>query len=174
MGRGVVDEKVTMPGFGSIWYSASAIVTVFSMKSMVEKYDMYFDSKVEDAFYAYEKGTDKVAAKFTSTPEGLYKFKPSDGYFETVQRRENDATCLVQQQKKKKKDKYSVQTEEENKEGYSKRELLRATAARKLYFEAGIPSIREFKAFLISNQVGGMPVKPEDVDWMLDIFWFNR
>ena len=120
MGRGVVNEKLTMPGFGFIRYSTSAIVTVFSMKSMVEKYDMYFNSAEEDAFYAYEKGTNTVAAKFASAPDGLYKFTPSDGYFENVRSRNNAETCLVQQKKKKKKSNYSVQTKEENKEGYSK------------------------------------------------------
>ena len=43
----------------------------------------YYSDK-EDTFMIYEKKNDKLVAKFTRRPEGLYAFKPPRKYFKIV------------------------------------------------------------------------------------------
>ena len=57
-----------------------------------------------------------------------------------------------------------INTVAENQEGYSKRQVEQAKAARKLQAIVGNPSTRDLKAMLNSNQLMNCPVTAEHVD----------
>ena len=57
-----------------------------------------------------------------------------------------------------------VQTVDENKIGYTKQQVERAKAARKLYHIVGPPTVEAFKAMLKGNVIKNCPVTSADVD----------
>ena len=63
-----------------------------------------------------------------------------------------------------------LQTVKDNKQGYSKRAILRAKKAKEFYGIVQYPSIRDFKEMLRHNLIKNCPVKVEDVDNMINIY----
>jgi hypothetical protein len=63
----------------------------------------------------------------------------------------------------KKEDFAFVNTVEDNKQAYSKRQLKGAELARTLYATLGYPSIKDFKWVIQSNQIKDCPVTVQDI-----------
>ena len=89
------------------------------------------DSSIENAFIT-TRGDKRI--KFELTPEGLYGYKPSQEYLETVE-----------EQKFKDEKSHFVSTVKANMEGFTKREVEGAMRARKLYHSIGCPSVENMK-----------------------------
>ena len=90
--------------------------------------------------------------KFTRMPEGLYQFKVPQTYKEELKLN------------KEEKSNNMIQTVDENKIVYTKRQMERAKVARKLYHIVGSPTLEAFKATLKSNIIKNCPVTAADVD----------
>ena len=56
-----------------------------------------------------------------------------------------------------------IQTVQENKEGYRKRQIKDAQEARDLYAKVGYPSHRDFQKLISENMILNCPVIVEDV-----------
>ena len=67
-------------------------------------------------------------------------------------------------------DRSELTTVRSNIEGYTKRQVDRAKAARDLYHKVGAPTITNLKALLRQNILSNCPVTPEDVDLAEKIF----
>ena len=59
---------------------------------------------------------------------------------------------------------------QDNKKGYSKRQIEEANKARRLYYTSGAPGMEAFKALLRMNIIKNCPVTPEHVDRANDIY----
>ena len=124
--------------FGTVSFQEDAIANIFGFGDLVDQYQITYDSAKEDAFLVHMKAK---TVKFTWTPEGLYQFKVPNTYKNYL--------------KKKKETKLEtsnvVQTVDENKIGYTKQQVERAEAVRKLYHIVGSPTVEAFKAMLKGN-----------------------
>ena len=69
----IVDQKAKAPEFGKVWYDKDAITNIFSLKNLIKKWRVTFDSEKENAFLVH---TPKKIIKFTATEDGLYHIKP--------------------------------------------------------------------------------------------------
>ena len=119
---------------------------------MVKKHQITYDSEKEDAFLVHMPN--KIV-KFTRNNEGLYQFKVPKEYRSGL---------------KKHQVSHIMDTVEENKSGFSQRQLERAKMARKLYHVIGSPTVEAFKAILKGNVIKNCPVTSEDVNLAQKIF----
>lgn len=78
-----MDLKGEVIGLGDAWYDPGLMANIFGFAHMVDKYRVTYDSAKEDAFIVH---SDTGVVKFSRTPEGLYAYKPSDGYLKLVER----------------------------------------------------------------------------------------
>jgi len=70
-----------VPGFGEVWYDHTNMANIFGSSAMKDKVKrIQYNSNVEDAFIVTHKNDD--TAKFPSTKEGLYAYKPTGKYIE--------------------------------------------------------------------------------------------
>ena len=98
--------------------------------------------------------------KFTLTPEGLYAYKPSQEFLdsiaslkaETGEDKTETAVCNV------------ITSVEENKKRFTERQFIEAKKAWDLYGMIGRPTTRIFRHLLKLNVVQDCTVRSEDVD----------
>ena len=143
------NQQATVPGFGNVWFHEDAIANIFGFGDLVSKYRITYDSEKEDAFLVH---MEHKAVKFTRMPEGLYQFKVPQSYKEELKMNQEEKSNNM------------IQTVDENKIVYTKRQMERAKVARKLYHIVGSPTLEAFKAMLKSNIIKNCPVAAADVD----------
>ena len=125
--------------------------TFFGFGDLVDEHWITYDSAKEDAFLVHMK---EKTVKFTQTPVGLYQFKVPKTY----------KNYLKKKKETKLETSNMVQTVDENKIGYTKQQVERAKAARKLYHIVGSPTVEVFKVMLKGNVIKNCPVTAADVD----------
>ena len=89
-GMRLTNQEANVPGFGTIWYDEGAIANIFSFTELVEKHQITFDSRVENAFLVHQP--DKIV-KFKHTPEGLYMYRVDKDYKKSL--KEKGSSNLV-------------------------------------------------------------------------------
>ena len=149
------NQQATVPGFGNVWFHEEAIANIFGFGDLASKYRITYDSEKEDAFLVHMK---HKTVKFTRTPEGLYQFTVPQSYKEELKMNQEEKSNNM------------IQTVEENKIVYTKRQMERAKVARKLYHIVGSPTLEAFKAMLKSNIIKNCPVTAADVDIAENIY----
>ena len=92
--------------------------------------------------------------KFTWTPEGLHQFKVPNTY----------KNYLKKKRETKMETSNMVQTVDENKSVYTKRQVERAKTPRKLYHIVRSLTVEAFKEMLEGNVIKNCPVTATDVD----------
>ena len=129
--------KGIFPGYGKVWYQLAAFTNIISQ------------SGVEDKGYKvqYQPGKYTVSGKkgkiyFKRIPQGLYILKLSP-----IQKQ---GVTLVE-------------TVEENKKGYTQRQIARADRARHLQETIMFPSIQDLKTMIQMNAIKNCPVTIEDI-----------
>ena len=132
-----------------MWFHEEAIANIFGFGDLVNKYRITYDSEKEDAFLVH---MEHKTVKFTRTPEGLYQFTVPQSYKEELKMNQEEKSNNM------------IQTVDENKIVYTKRQMERAKVARKLYHIVGSPTLEAFKAMLKSNIIKNCPVTAADVD----------
>ena len=147
------DMVGTLDGFGQVWYHPAAVTNILSLSSIKNKFRVTFDSEDGDCFVVHKPGKYRC---FHTTTDGLYAMRVEE---------------LLKT--KKKSNGLFLQTVEDNKTGFSKRAIQRASKAKELYGIVQYPSIRDFKEMLRHNMIKNCPVKVEDVDTMLSIYGPN-
>ena len=150
-------------GFGEAWYDPDMLTNIFSFSKMADKYRVVYDSAKEDAIIIH---TDNGQIKFKRTPEGLYAYKPTAKYKESVSRLKNPvvhAQILEGTQ-------HHVSTVKENMEGFTKREVEQAKLARKLYHAMGCPTVEALKHAVRTNLIRNCPVTTTDITVAEQIF----
>ncbi len=149
------DKKAHVPDYGDVWFDEDAIANIFSFKNMKAKHRITYDSDKEDAFLVH---TDNGIIKFEATEQGLYRYKVSQDYLDTLGKSEMKGTSNV------------MDTVEENKLHFTAREFEQAKLARKLYHNVGTPTVKNFKALLRGNVIANCPVTVQDVSNAEKIF----
>ena len=132
-----------------MWFHKDAIGNIFGFRDLVSKYRITYDSEKEDAFLVH---MEHKTVKFTRTPEGLYQFTVPQSYKEELKMNQEEKSNNM------------IQTVDENKIVYTKRQMERAKVARKLYHIVGSPTLEAFQVMLKSNIIKNCPVTAADVD----------
>ena len=147
-GRRIVTHKAKVDGFGEVWYNEDAIANIFSLKDLIKKHKVTFDSSKENAFIVHRKND---IIKFPANKLGLYTYE-------------------VPGSKAAVKPSYLIDTVKENRAGYTQGQFNRAVRARELYHLLGAPTLENYKGFIKMNGVHNCPVRLQDIKIAENIF----
>ena len=101
---------------------------------------MTYDSWKEDTFNVF---TNNGVVKFRRNNNGLYIYRPSEGYIQKVEAKNKMCNLMT--------------TVNKNKVGYTKRQIKDAKMTRKVYHMMGCPMIQNFKHILRQNLIMNCP-----------------
>ncbi len=136
-GTTVTNLKGDLPGYGPVWYNPEGIANILSLARVGDKYRITYDSGADAGFKIHkEDGTTRL---FRRSRTGLF-------YVDT------DEQGVV-----------LVNTVEGIARNFTKREVVRAQAARKLQNTLGFPSTRNFIDIVNSNVLNNCPITAEDI-----------
>ena len=122
-----------------VWFSKRAITNILSLKEVIRKYQVSYDSD-DLAFVVWREDNGLPNMRFKMHDSGLHFYDPRNKNFSFVM------------------------TVESNKLPFSKRQISGAEKARNLYASLGYPSSKDFKWILQSNQIKDCPVTTQDAD----------
>jgi hypothetical protein len=168
--------KADVPGWGEVWFDPTAMTNIFSYAQMVDRHPVTYDSTKEDAFIVH---LPHKQVKFTRE-NGLYVYRPPYLKQPTITndtkvacdnklqpaRAHTSAHNIVKYDNKVQ----FLETVDENKKFYTKRQFEQAERARKLLYSLGYPSINDMKAIIQMNTIKNNPVTTGDVDIAEKIF----
>ena len=129
-----------LPGYGEVWFHPEGIANILSLYNLTKKFRVTFDSANEDGFVVHKA-------------DGHHQyFKPSnDGlYYLNTDVRQKDSTLLLNTVKK-------------NENRFTKRDILRAQAARKLQNTIGRPPLRRFIEIVKFNLLPNCTTTIQDI-----------
>ena len=148
-GRRIVTHKAKVDGFGEVWYNEDAIANIFSLKDLIKKHKVTYDSSKENALIVQRK--DDII-KFPANKLGLYTYE-------------------VPGSKAATRPSHLIDTVKENRSGYTQSQFKKAVRARELYHLLGAPTLENYKGFIKMNGVHNCPVRLEDIKIAENIFW---
>lgn len=135
----VVTHMGTLKGYGEVWYHPDAIANILSLRNVQDKFRVTYDSETGNRFVVHRPdGTQRV---FEPTRNGLY----ASGMEES-----EDGVAMVS-------------TVAENVKSFTRREVKRAEAARRLMAIIGRPSETQMCDILNGRQLSNCDVKAQDV-----------
>ena len=140
-----VDKMGTLPGIGRVHYHPKSIANVLSLAKVSSMYRVTFDNSHEDAFVVYGPNRE---LRFTRSSRGLFYYDAS---------KTDDDSLLVQ-------------TVEENKNIYTKRQVVKAQLARRIYSLVGRPSHDAFVDMIRNGRLRNSPIDVEDAHRSVAIF----
>jgi hypothetical protein len=120
-----------------VWFSNKAITNILSLKEVIKRYRVLYDS-ADEAFFVYREKFGLPNMIFRMHSSGLHYYDPSREEFSFVV------------------------TVEDNMLPYSKRQIEAAEKARGFYASLAFPSMTDYKWILQSNQIEDCPVSAED------------
>ena len=144
--------KGILPGFFPVWLNPNSRLNILAWSDVRRKFRITADTGVENAIIVYLN--DNETMTFREVESGLY-------------------LCKMKEVKHSKKEiiEYSfLNSVEENKSKYSKRQVADADRAKLLYQHLGMPGYRRFFQALNNNHLRNCPVKPEDAKRAIDIY----
>ena len=134
-----INHKANFPGFGEVWYDPRGVTNIISQADVERKgYEVVYDNKKQEYIVSGKRG--KIY--FQLSPEGLY--------YMSLEPLQSKGITLVE-------------TVEQNKMGFSKRQVERADRAKRLYEMIGFPSMKDYKTILQMNGIRNCPVTVDDV-----------
>ena len=151
--------KADVPGWGEVWFDPNCMTNIFSYAHMADRYPITYDNRKEDAFIVH---LPHKSVKFTRE-NGLYLYRPPYIKQHAIKDTQSESNTKVQ----------FLETVDENKKFYTKRQFERAKRARELLYSLGYPSINNMKAIIRMNAIKNNPVTTEDVDIAQKIFGPN-
>ena len=131
--------KAMVKNYGEVWFHPSAITNILSLKQVRRKFRVTYDGENGNSIFSVHKPNGTLV-QFVMHPDGLHY---------------HDTGC---------RELVLVTTVKDNEQGYSRRQIAAAKAARTLQSIVGHPSTADLKSVLRSNQVANCPVTPADVD----------
>jgi hypothetical protein len=135
-------------GYGTMWYNPKGVANILSLSQVEKKHRVTYDSAASKAFVVHNSDVRKRG--FEQAKSGLF-------YMDAEQ---NFGTVLVN-------------TVEENKSKYTKRDYQRALAARRLQNTIGHKSTRDFLHIVKENLLKNCLVTTEDIMAAEDILGTN-
>ena len=146
-----------IPNFGTVWCDERCITNIISQGQLVqsEKFSLTLSDDATKYTLVNEE-TGKVTT-FTLAPSGLYEAP-------VVYQVPRETPEAVSHEKGTKHRSVTlVNTVQENKKNYTKRQVKRAEVARALYHTIGCPSEKDFRHIIQTKQISNCPVVLEDV-----------
>jgi len=145
-GEIVVSHEATVNGLGTVPFTDNSITNLTSMAKLVDQgCSVYVNTDEEDAIKVKNPEGDRII-KFERSENGLY--------FHDTQNRQ---IIFLNSQK-------------ENSQQYTKRQVAKAKEARNLYQMIGYPSINDFKNAIKYGYIQDCPITVEDINIAEDIF----
>ena len=142
----ICNQQGDVPGYGTVWYHPDAITNIISLSNAVDKgHKVTYDESVGFTLTNAKSGRVNV---FRRAPNGLYSL-PLD-----------DQSAFIQ----------SV---EDNKKLFTKRQVEGAERAKQLYEVIGFPSWQDLKTVVRMNQIKNCPITLEDIKVCEKIFGLN-
>jgi len=141
------NTKGDLKGYGPVWCHDKAITNIISFSNAKRsgKYTITYDENQGFTMRNKQNGNTTI-------------FRPdASGLFTAPLPKPNKTLALVN-------------TVEENKKLYTKRQVERAEAARRLYEVIGYPSVRDYKIVVQTNQIKDCPVTIDDIKISEKIF----
>jgi hypothetical protein len=160
-------------GFGKAWFNPTQVANIFGFSKLEDQFRITYDSSVEHAFNVH---TNNGIVKFIRNKDGLYVYRPSQNYLDEIADEEVDSEDQHGFSEEnvpcdgENGESFLVDSVEENKIGYTKREFESAKQARKLYHTLGCPTVANFKHILRQNIIKNCPVTIGDISTAERIF----
>ena len=123
------NKKGVLKNYGEVWFSQEAITNIISLKNIIKKFRVTYDSANGNQFVVHKDNGQHLI--FKQSASGLF-------YHDL----DNQEFCMVQ-------------TVEENKKHFSERAYKRALEARRLYQIIGTPSLKESSTSWRSKRMAG-------------------
>ena len=130
------DEAGELENYGEVWHDKRALTNILSFFQLQSKYHVQFDNKKDNVFHVFLPNGKEI--RFGPSANGIYRYDNSNKDF-----------CFG--------------TVAENESHFTKRQIERAQAARKLYHAIGAPSAKDFRVLVRSNMIKNCPVTIEDI-----------
>jgi hypothetical protein len=148
-GTMTVHHKAKVKGYHThVWFSERVITNILALSNVIKQYRVTYDSN-EKMFIVHRHSHGMPNMEFRMHKSGLHYYDPRDVEFTLIN------------------------TVSENKEGFTKRQIKAAEAARTLYATLSYPSWRDFRWIIRSNQIKDCPVSVQDVDAAFEIWGKN-
>ena len=165
-GKKILNIKGEMKGFGKVYFDPQQIANIFGFSHLKDKAKrIQYDSKKEDAFIVEMEET---TVKFTRTTEGLYVFTPPETFFNEIAKNKNMIKPYINEinnnQITAETMCNTINTVNENMEGYTTRQVKDAKRARRLYHMVGCPGTENFKLIIRQNLIKNCPVTTKHID----------
>ena len=136
-GEMLVDLKAKVPGYKkSVWFSTKAITNIIALSNLIEQYRVTYDSD-DRMFVVHRESENKPNMEFRMHESGLHYYDP---------RKQSNLDMLF------------FETVEENKVGFTKRQIKGAIVARSLYSTLSYPSMKDYRWVIRSNQIKNCPI----------------
>ena len=162
-GDKTLNMKAMVPEYKQVWFNQDGIANIFAFADVADKYRVTYDSKVKDAFFVHFSPDHIV--QFNRTPEGLYAYKPSQQYLNTIADMKGQSPPPVNRSDTADSaaDYSMISTVKKNMEGFTSRQVARAKAARKLYHIMHAGNEETFKTFLRMPDIKNCPLVNDDI-----------
>ena len=145
-GKRIVKEVGDLKGYGTVWYDRFAIANILSLKNLIARFHVSYDSSSGSGF---------VVTK----PDGSsFAFKMSEHGLHYLDMKVHKSGTVL------------VNTVEGNRSSYSIAHYRQAVAARKLQIKIGRPSSSDFINIVRNNLLPNCPITVEDIKTAEDIF----
>lgn len=149
-------ERITQVGdltnFSTIWYSPHSLANILALADMRRQNRVTMDTAVEPAIIVHRKNGTEM--KFKEFHLGLY-------YYDVTKAKNNSTNvtpyCLVQ-------------TVENNKSLFHRREIEAADKARELYVKLGRPSQKHFEFLLRNKLITDCPLTADNAKRAVEIY----
>jgi len=147
-----------LDGFGTVSVNKDYMANTVGVGPLIDAgWWIRMDSRVRDAFLANPPGDDGEPLVFDRTAIGLYGLTVSDSFLKQVADRKRKGGTKTHLSN-------LISTVEENKKGFTQRQLQDAKKARALYHVLGCPSTENFKNILRQKIIRNCPITIEDVN----------
>jgi hypothetical protein len=129
-----IRHRASITGYHhQVWFSKFALTNIIALGNLIKQYRVTYDSR-DEMFVVHRQTANLPNMEFKMHPSGLHYYEPTN------------------------KDFTFVNTVDDNKKAFSKRQLKGAELARNLYATLRYPSVKDFKWVIQSNQIKDCPV----------------
>jgi hypothetical protein len=132
-----------------VWFDKRAVTNILSFKHVKSQYRITYDSAVSDVITVHREEHGKPDMHFRMHPSGLHYYDPVE-------------EALI-----------FLQTVEENKAKFSKREVEGAATARRLYATLNYPSVPDYKWAVMNHHIWNCPIDVRDIKVATEIWGKN-
>jgi hypothetical protein len=134
-----------------VFFDPRGIANVLSLYQLGQKFKVTYDS------------TDRGGVFKVFTHAGVIEFTPTEKGLHAINLRENPDAAYVLVNDAELTSPPPITTVRNNYEGFTKKQVVQATAARRLMGMIGAPTEREFQGLVRQNMIKDCPISHEDV-----------